>query len=64
MELGGGVRLRLDESWGWLCLDEQRPQFRIVAESVNAEQARQLYDFCEWELRKMAGQIRKIAAMP
>lgn len=58
-ELGGGVRFQRDGGWAWVCPDEQRPEFRIVAESASAEYARELCDFCERELREMAGQPKK-----
>lgn len=54
VELGGGVRFKRDGGWAWICPDEQRPEFRIVAESANAEFARELCDFCERELRELA----------
>ena len=40
---------------GWVCPDEQRPAFHIVTESTSAEFARELCDFCERELRRLAG---------
>ena len=53
VELGGGVRFLRDDGWGWVSPDEQKAQFHIVTESVNAEFARELCDFCESELKKM-----------
>lgn len=53
VELGGGVRFRRGDGWAWICPDEQRPEFRIVTESANAEFARELCDFCESELKKL-----------
>ena len=52
-ELGGGVRFVRDGGWGWVCPDERRPEFRIVAESANAEFARELCDFCEKKLKSL-----------
>ena len=52
-ELGGGVRFTRDGGWAWICPDEQRPEFRIVAESASAEFARELCDFCESELNRL-----------
>ena len=52
-ELGGGVRFVRDGGWGWVCPDERRPEFRIVAESANAEFARELCDFCERKLKSL-----------
>ena len=52
-ELGGGVRFRRGDGWAWICPDEQRPEFRIVTESANAEFARELCDFCAGELKKL-----------
>ena len=53
-ELGGGVRFTREGGWAWICPDEQRPEFRIVTESVNSEFARELCDFCESELKRLA----------
>ena len=53
VELGGGVRFVRDGGWGWVCPDERRPEFRIVAESANAEFARELCDFCEKKLKSL-----------
>ena len=53
VELGGGIRFRRGDGWAWICPDEQHPEFRIVAESANAEFARELCDFCEGELKKL-----------
>lgn len=52
-ELGGGVRFEREGGWAWICPDEQRPEFRVVTESVNAEFARELCDFCESELKRL-----------
>lgn len=54
IELGGGLRFRRENGWGWICPDERRAQFRIVTESVNAEFARELCDFCEKKLAQLA----------
>lgn len=53
-ELGGGVRFLREGGWAWICPDEQKPVFRIVTESVSAEFARELCDFCERELRSLS----------
>lgn len=53
--VGGGVRFEREDGWGWVCPDEQRPAFHIVTESASAEFARELCDFCERELRRLAG---------
>lgn len=52
-EFGGGIRLCREGGWAWICPDEQRPSFRVVAESASAEFARELCDFCERELTEM-----------
>ena len=51
-ELGGGIRLRRDRGWAWICPDEKRPLCRIVSESTDAEFAGELCDFCEKALRE------------
>ena len=56
VELGGGMRFSRDNGWAWICPDEARPQFRIVAEAASEETARELCDFCESELKRIAGQ--------
>lgn len=56
VELGGGVRFSRSDGWAWICPDEQRPEFRIVTESSNAEFARELCDFCESELKKLTAE--------
>ncbi len=55
-ELGGGLRFRRGDGWAWVCPDESTHGFRIVAESANAEFARELCDFCEREVRRLAGE--------
>ena len=55
VELGGGMRLRRKDGWAWVCPDERRPELRIVAESASAETALELCDFCESELKRLAG---------
>lgn len=55
VELGGGMRLRRDSGWAWICPDERRAAFRVVAEAASDETARELCDFCERELRRLAG---------
>ena len=55
-ELGGGMRLRRDGGWAWICPDERRPEFRVVAEAASEEYARELCDFCERELKKIVGE--------
>ena len=55
IELGGGMRLRRGDGWAWICPDERRAAFRIVTEAASAETARELCDFCERELRRIAG---------
>lgn len=54
-ELGGGMRFTRKEGWAWICPDESKPEFRIVAEAANEEYARELCDFCESELRRLSG---------
>ena len=54
VSLGGGVRFEREGGWGWVCPDERRPAFQIVAESADAEFARELCDFCERELKRLA----------
>ncbi len=56
VELGGGMRLRRGDGWAWICPDERRPAFRVVTEAASAETARELCDFCEKELRRIAGE--------
>ncbi len=55
-ELGGGMRLRRDGGWAWICPDERRPEFRVVAEAASEEYARELCDFCEREIRRIIGE--------
>ena len=55
VELGGGMRLRRKDGWAWVCPDERRSELRIVAESASAETALELCDFCESELKRLAG---------
>ena len=56
VELGGGMRFTRERGWAWICPDETRPEFRIVAEAANEEYARELCDFCESELKKIASE--------
>ena len=49
---GGGIRLRRDRGWAWICPDEKRPLCRMVSESTDAEVAGELCDFCEKALRE------------
>ena len=53
-ELGGGVRFRRGDGWAWVCPDEGRARFRVVAEAASEEYARELCDFCERELRRLS----------
>lgn len=53
-EVGGGVRFQRNDGWAWICPDEQKPEFRIITESVSAECARELCDFCERELKSLS----------
>lgn len=56
-ELGGGIRLNRDRGWAWICPDEKKPLCRIVSESVDAEFASELCDFCEKTLtQQLRGQ--------
>ena len=55
VELGGGMRFSREHGWAWICPDEGRPSFRIVAEAASEEYARELCNFCESELRRLAG---------
>ena len=54
VELGGGLRLFRDDGWAWICPEPDAPRFRIVAEAANEEYARELCDFCEGELKRIA----------
>ena len=54
-ELGGGLRLRRGDGWAWIGPDERRAAFRVVAEAASDETARELCDFCERELKRIAG---------
>ena len=56
VEFGGGMRFRRKEGWAWICPDEERPRLRIVAEAASEEYARELCDFCESELKKIANE--------
>ena len=56
VEFGGGMRFRRKEGWAWICPDEGKPRLRIVAEAANEEYARELCDFCESELKKIASE--------
>ena len=56
VELGGGLRFRRDGGWAWICPDEAIQGFRVVAEAASAETARELCDFCEAELMRLAGE--------
>ena len=56
MEFGGGMRLSRKDGWAWICPDENKPRLRIVAESQSEEYARELCDFCERELKRIAGE--------
>ena len=54
-ELGGGMRFSRKDGWAWIGPDERRPEFRIVAEAINEETAKELCDFCEGELKRLTG---------
>ena len=56
IELGGGMRLRRRDGWAWIGPDERRAAFRVVAEAASDETARELCDFCERELKRLAGE--------
>ncbi len=56
VEFGGGMRLSRKDGWAWICPDENKPRLRIVAESQSEEYARELCDFCERELKRIAGE--------
>ncbi|MBQ6348490.1 MAG: hypothetical protein IJI71_13190, partial [Clostridia bacterium] len=56
VEFGGGMRLSRKDGWAWICPEENRPHLRIVAESQSEEYARELCDFCERELKRIAGE--------
>jgi phosphomannomutase len=56
VEFGGGMRLSRRDGWAWICPDQNKPRLRIVAESPSAEYARELCDFCERELKRIAGE--------
>ena len=55
VEPGGGMRLRRDDGWAWIRPDARRAAFRVVAEAASDETARELCDFCERELKRIAG---------
>lgn len=54
VELGGGMRFFREGGWAWICPDEGRGAFRVVAEAASDETARELCDFCESELRRLS----------
>ena len=56
VEFGGGMRLSRRDGWAWICPDENKPRLRIVTESPSEEYARELCDFCERELKRIAGE--------
>jgi len=56
VEFGGGMRFRRKEGWAWICPDEGKPRLRIVTESQSEEYARELCDFCERELKRIAAE--------
>ena len=53
--MGGGMRFSREGGWAWICPDEGRGAFRVVAEAASEEYARELCDFCESELKRIAG---------
>ena len=56
VEFGGGMRIRRKDGWAWICPDEARPRLRIVTEAASEEYARELCDFCETELKRIAAE--------
>ena len=58
VEFGGGMRFRRKDGWAWICPDGEKPRLRIVTEAASEEYARELCDFCERELRRIAGEKR------
>ncbi len=56
-ELGGGMRFTRDNGWAWVCPDEGRARFRVVAEAASEETAKELCDFCEAELKRLSTSI-------
>jgi phosphomannomutase len=56
VEFGGGMRFRRKDGWAWICPDEGRPRLRIVTEAASEEYARELCDFCETELKRIAAE--------
>lgn len=64
VELGGGMRFTRERGWAWICPDETRPEFKIVAEAASEEYARELCDFCEGELRRLTGSRPREAEKP
>ena len=58
-ELGGGIRLQRGDGWAWICPEENNARFRVVAESPSEEYARELCDFCESELKRIAGTAKE-----
>ena len=53
-EFGGGMRFSRGNGWAWICPDESRPEFRIITEAASDETAKELCDFCEGELKRLA----------
>ena len=49
-----GVRFTRDGGWAWVCPEENMRAFRVVTESVSAETARELCDFCEKEILRLS----------
>jgi phosphomannomutase len=56
VEFGGGMRFHRKEGWVWICPDEEKSRMRIVTESTSEEYARELCDFCERELKRIASE--------
>lgn len=56
VEFGGGMRFHRKEGWAWICPDEEKSRLRIVTESASEEYARELCDFCERELKRIANE--------
>jgi len=52
-QLGGGVRLTVQNGWAWLGPDDSGAQLSIIAESGDMETARELCDFYSGEIRRL-----------
>jgi len=51
--LGGGVRLKRENGWAWIGLDEKGAQLCIIAEAANMEASRGICDFYDSEIARL-----------